>query len=37
LQHAGPATLWASCFGLGIVLALALIATGPARRRRLAR
>jgi len=36
-QHAGPAALWASCLGLGILVALALAATGPARRRRMAR
>ena len=37
LQHAGPAALWGSCFGLGILVALAIIATGPSRRRRMAR
>jgi MFS family permease len=36
-QHAGPGTLWASCLGLGAVVALAALATGPARRRRMAR
>jgi MFS family permease len=36
LQHAGPGVLWASCLGLGGVVALAMIATGPARRRRMA-
>jgi MFS family permease len=35
-QHAGPGTLWASCLGLGVVVALALAVTGPARRRRMA-
>jgi len=36
-QHAGPTTVWASCLGLGALVALALVATGPARRRRMAR
>jgi len=35
-QHAGPATLWLSCLGLGGLLAVAFAATGPARRRRMA-
>jgi MFS family permease len=36
LQHAGPGVLWPSCLGLGVVVALAMTATGPARRRRMA-
>jgi MFS family permease len=36
-QREGPGTLWASCLVLGIVVALALAATGPALRRRMAR
>jgi MFS family permease len=36
-QHAGPSTLWAACLVLGIVVALALVATGAARRHRMAR
>jgi MFS family permease len=36
-QREGPDTLWASCLMLGIVVALALAVTGPARRRRMAR
>ncbi|HEX7842405.1 MAG TPA: MFS transporter [Kofleriaceae bacterium] len=36
LQHQGPGALWASCFVLGAVVALALLVTGPARRRRMA-
>src|SRR5262249_12738392 len=36
-QHAGPATLWGSCLALGLLVALALIATGPGRRRRMSR
>jgi MFS family permease len=35
-QHEGPDALWASCLGLSAVVAFALIATGPARHRRLA-
>ena len=35
-QHEGPGTLWASCLALGVVVALALAVTGPARRRRMA-
>lgn len=34
-QNAGPGTLWTACLALGITAALALIATGPARRRRM--
>ena len=36
-EHAGPGVLWAGCLVLGIVIALVLRATGPARRRRMAR
>jgi MFS family permease len=36
-QHAGPATLWLSCLVFGVVIALALVATGPGRRRRMSR
>jgi MFS family permease len=36
LQHAGPGVLWASCLGLGAVVALAMTVTAPARRRRMA-
>lgn len=36
LQNAGSAVLWGSCFALGTLVALAMIATGPARRRRMA-
>jgi MFS family permease len=36
-QHAGPPVLWNGCFALGIAIAAALLATGPARARRLAR
>jgi MFS family permease len=35
-QHAGPGTLWAACLVVGVAVALALFATGPARRRRMA-
>lgn len=35
-QHEGPGTLWASCLALGVVVALALTVTAPARRRRMA-
>jgi MFS family permease len=35
-QHEGPSTLWASCLALGAVVAVALLITGPARRRRMA-
>ena len=35
-QHAGPGTLWASCLALGVIVAIALLATAPARRRRMA-
>src|SRR5262249_11772872 len=37
LQHEGPDTLWTSCLALGVLAALALTATAPARRRRMAR
>jgi MFS family permease len=36
-QHEGPGTLWASCLGLGVVVALALAVTAPSLRRRMAR
>ncbi len=36
-QHQGPNTLWGACLVGGVVIALALIATGPARSRRMAR
>src|SRR5262249_4130735 len=36
-QQAGPGVLWGSCLAVGVVAALALTATGPARRRRMAR
>ena len=36
LQHAGAGVLWASCLGIGVVAALAMLATAPARRRRMA-
>jgi MFS family permease len=36
-QHQGPSALWGSCLALGAVVALALIATAPARSRRIAR
>jgi MFS family permease len=36
-QHAGPATLWTSCLLLGGLVALALVATAPGRRRRMSR
>jgi hypothetical protein len=36
-QHGGPGALWASCLGFAILLAVGLAATGPARRRRMAR
>jgi MFS family permease len=36
-QREGPGTLWASCLVLGGLVALALAATGPARRRHMAR
>ncbi len=35
-QHEGPAVLWGSCLMLGVVVALALVVTAPARRRRMA-
>lgn len=35
-QHEGPAVLWGSCLVLGVVVALALVVTAPARRRRMA-
>lgn len=34
-EHVSPTALWAGCLGLGAVVALALVATGPARRRRM--
>lgn len=37
LQHAGPAVLWSCCFALGIVIAIALVATSASRRRRMSR
>lgn len=37
LQHAGPAVLWSSCLGLGILVAVAIVVTAPARRRRMSR
>jgi MFS family permease len=36
-QHAGPDVLWGACLALGVIIALAVIATAPARRRRMAR
>jgi MFS family permease len=36
-EHAGPGALWASCLALGALLAVGFAATGPARRRRMAR
>jgi MFS family permease len=36
LQHEGPGALWTSCLVLGAVVALVLLATAPARRRRMA-
>jgi len=36
-QQAGPGVLWTSCLVLGTVVAGALVMTGPARRRRMAR
>lgn len=36
-EHAGPSALWASCLGLGALLAVGFAATGPALRRRMAR
>lgn len=35
-EHQGPSTLWAACGVLGIATSLGLLATAPARRRRLA-
>lgn len=35
-EHEGPDVLWLGCFGVGIAVALALLATAPARRRHLA-
>jgi MFS family permease len=36
-EREGPGTLWASCLGIGALVAVALAVTAPARRRRLAR
>lgn len=36
-QHEGPGVLWGGCLALGVITALVLIATAPARRRRMAR
>jgi MFS family permease len=36
-EHVGPSALWAGCLALSIAIAIGLAATGPARRRRLAR
>jgi MFS family permease len=36
-QRGGPGVLWAGCLALAVALSIALAATGPARRRRLAR
>jgi predicted MFS family arabinose efflux permease len=36
-EHVGPRALWAGCLALAIAIAIGLAATGPARRRRLAR
>lgn len=35
-EHEGPSTLWNGCLGLGAIVALAMMVTAPARRRRLA-
>jgi MFS family permease len=35
-QHEGPGALWGACLAAGVVIALAVIATAPARRRRMA-
>ena len=35
-EHIGPPTLWWGCLGVAAVVALALLVTAPARRRRLA-
>lgn len=35
-EHEGPRTLWFGCLGLGAVVAVAMLLTAPARRRRLA-
>jgi hypothetical protein len=35
-QPGGPGSLWASCLGFAVLIAIALAATGPARRRRMA-
>lgn len=36
-ENVGPSALWGSCLALGAVLAVVFAATGPARRRRMAR
>lgn len=36
-QEVGPGALWAACLVLGALLAIVLVLTGPARRRRMAR
>lgn len=36
-EHVGPSALWAGCLALAIAISIGLAATGPARRRRLAR
>lgn len=36
LQYAGPGVLWTSCLALGALVALAMTATAPGRRRRMA-
>jgi MFS family permease len=36
-QRCGPGSVWAACLGLAIAIAIGLAATGPARRRRMAR
>ncbi len=35
-EHEGPGTLWFGCLGVGAVVALAMLVTAPARRKRLA-
>lgn len=35
-QNGGPGSLWASCLGFSVLIAIALAATGQARRRRMA-
>src|SRR6185369_5537263 len=34
-EHGSPETLWYGCFGVGVIVAIALLVTAPARRRRL--